>query len=1268
MKSPTFTSKISLAVFALGGLFLLPVFFAQLGLIYAQLADNNEIRKQVSEWDQNNNSVTWLNSDIVLQPYTSVHSGSGPLVENFESTMFPPLGWSRLPETDEEGQSWFRNSPSFGAHTGDFSAQSASWLPETGPLTADNWLITPRLSVSAAENTINFFARSICAGFQDPLTVYVSTAGKDLIDFKDQVFNIPALPNEWTSYDIDLSFFEGLDVYVAFHHQSEDQCSVLLDTIQGPSLFQPTGPGLFAAPALSFGTRFNLGASTMPYQITNNGGAPLVVNESSSDARLTLSGLPVTIPAGESRTINVTLNTDALSGGYYSANFNLSTNDPENSIYTVNTTALIVEAVFSDFLFENFNSVPSREIPAGWTGNFQVRTFGGKEDSHRLTRRFDQRAAFQSSEFTTSFVSLGTNPVLSFYYRIVNFEEYVANPVAGDATSIDFQVVISTDNTETFDVLWTYDPLDHNVSLDYANITIDLSNYADETAVIGIVGTWNSGEVYLDIDDLMLGTIPAVPEFAINPEGTFDFGELDRGLQKEQVFTVTNTSGSVLSVLSAEIAGANEDEFLLDGFTGGNLEFNETISFSVLFSPTFGGPKSAQLLVNYNDGEEKTETVNLVGIGLDPSLREPFREDFTSVPPPNWELRYGLLEEETTFVDFPAGNLLNRWVLDNFYGNALNGTSARANLYVGGPNFPPLKWWLITPTINLDDFEDDAYLKFDLGLTLWGQAVPSQLASNSYFGVIISEDNGSTWSSNNIIFEKDGANQDLITPTGETFTIDLSAYSGEIKIGFYIQRLSGASPDQRFHLANVGVHQVAQEEMIHPGWNVMSLPAGNIRIRELAAQNHVQGVPGLNEFYGTNGYDEGSPNIYLFNNVADDNGGTHPGWQAPQSVNTRIQSGQGFIWFFYQNPGPFVTELPFDFSASGLQPSMPVERTLNTEDNFTLLGNPFPTTLTTAGISGPIQANVQVWNPVAGQFEAQNSIPPFTGFFVEKTSDGVVVMEEQNPILRGISKPMISFSLTGVNNEGVELGDNSVKLLFTDDAEHGWDRFDLSKIRSLNYTAATLSVLGDRNGEVVHKVIDSRPLSLHQEFEVDLALDITNFSGLFELSAEISDLPDDWGFTLTDNKTGEVVDLRTGVLTFNHESAAPNTALNPDEMLANFTTSILSSDSRFTLQVVPSATGIDTPGDLPERFALKQNYPNPFNPITNIQYELPETGQVRIEIYNVMGQRIATLVNGIEQAGVHTVSFDASALSSGTYLYRITAGAYTETRKMMLIK
>jgi hypothetical protein len=108
--------------------------------------------------------------------------------------------------------------------------------------------------------------------------------------------------------------------------------------------------------------------------------------------------------------------------------------------------------------------------------------------------------------------------------------------------------------------------------------------------------------------------------------------------------------------------------------------------------------------------------------------------------------------------------------------------------------------------------------------------------------------------------------------------------------------------------------------------------------------------------------------------------------------------------------------------------------------------------------------------------------------------------------------------------------------------------------------------------------------------------------------------------------------------------------------------------------VVSGVLEVWSNGGLPEEFALEQNYPNPFNPVTVIRYQLP-VGQdgivsyyVTLKVYDMLGQEVATLVNGEQSAGYKSVKFDASRLTSGIYIYKITAGQFTQARKILLTK
>ncbi|MCL5028323.1 MAG: T9SS type A sorting domain-containing protein [Bacteroidetes bacterium] len=88
----------------------------------------------------------------------------------------------------------------------------------------------------------------------------------------------------------------------------------------------------------------------------------------------------------------------------------------------------------------------------------------------------------------------------------------------------------------------------------------------------------------------------------------------------------------------------------------------------------------------------------------------------------------------------------------------------------------------------------------------------------------------------------------------------------------------------------------------------------------------------------------------------------------------------------------------------------------------------------------------------------------------------------------------------------------------------------------------------------------------------------------------------------------------------------------------------------------------------PTNFSVSQNYPNPFNPSTQIKYSIPKNGLVTLKVYNILGQEVATLVNQLQKPGNYTVSFNASKFSSGVYMYRIKAGDFSISKKMLLIK
>ncbi|MGA9117889.1 MAG: FlgD immunoglobulin-like domain containing protein, partial [Bacteroidota bacterium] len=122
---------------------------------------------------------------------------------------------------------------------------------------------------------------------------------------------------------------------------------------------------------------------------------------------------------------------------------------------------------------------------------------------------------------------------------------------------------------------------------------------------------------------------------------------------------------------------------------------------------------------------------------------------------------------------------------------------------------------------------------------------------------------------------------------------------------------------------------------------------------------------------------------------------------------------------------------------------------------------------------------------------------------------------------------------------------------------------------------------------------------------------------------------------------------------------------------ARFTGTIYFDD--LSAQVIRTATAVAANGNLPKTYELSQNYPNPFNPSTNIQFAAPREGRVILSIYNILGQKVRTLVDEVRSAGRYTIVWDGKDdqgvnVGTGMYLYRLQAGDAAIVQKMVLLK
>lgn len=123
--------------------------------------------------------------------------------------------------------------------------------------------------------------------------------------------------------------------------------------------------------------------------------------------------------------------------------------------------------------------------------------------------------------------------------------------------------------------------------------------------------------------------------------------------------------------------------------------------------------------------------------------------------------------------------------------------------------------------------------------------------------------------------------------------------------------------------------------------------------------------------------------------------------------------------------------------------------------------------------------------------------------------------------------------------------------------------------------------------------------------------------------------------------------------------------VNTQNNTVSFTSSTASG---FIALTSSSITAVETAESLPTEFALDQNYPNPFNPSTTISYKLADNANVSLKVYDILGNEVATLINGFQTTGNYKINFDASKLASGVYFYKLQTNSFIQVKKMMLLK
>ncbi len=853
-------------------------------------------------------------------------------------------------------------------------------------------------------------------------------------------------------------------------------------------------------------------------------------------------------------------------------------------------------------------------------------------------------------------------------------------------------VVVSTDNGATWPASnvikrWVYGD---SIPTTGTHVVLDLSDFSGDLK-IGFYGvsTISNKDNDIFIDNFQVRATPVNPIFSVSPESK-DYGNIQFGTSSmPQSFTVSNIGAGTLTINSVTLTGADVTSFALTDTNTypKTLGANQSITFSAVFAPADTGVKNAAIRI-VSSPVEVDHDVPLTGRGVDYTIRTfPYAEGFEGgvVPPGGW---------------LNPGNYWNR------------GTEAHSGSYAArvAYNFSPTAQAILqTPPINLPSrsrvkfwWKDD---DITVGKSIGGGEYQPEIIGHDTTFFEISTDGGATW----ITLDTLSAASPMTAYAEETH--DLTPYAGAGRLLRWRDKTDALTAAYGVGLDDISIEEVLPTVTLWqrsaatstlPSWfsstgnterglaygkvgsndrlYVVSRNAG-LFVRILDATTgadvdtlKVTGISGgtfaLNDIEVTldgkifaanltTNVTTSPLKVYMWDNETADpvNVITFTGTEAVRlgdrfTVTGSYSDGTAKLWFASSTTG-FGKVYVFSMSG-GVFTNTP--QVVSLSDNavgsiasVAPLGNGDFFWKANGQRARKYQASGALIDTISGSVIASgsNSVK-FTGRVAQNEYIVLFQYGAGNENARIVEVPF--GNLGGSNTYGVtpSLGSNSNSngagdIAFKGNPDGTVDVF----------------VLSTNNGLGAYKTTSAVPVEL----------------GTFSASVNGQSVNLNWSTITETNNAGFAVERKSQGGEFTQiafvEGVGNSTEVNKysytdnDVEIGTYTYRLkqIDLDGQYNY-----SNEIEVEVNSPKSFVLEQNYPNPFNPSTIIRYSVPKDGMITLSVFNLLGEKVATLVNGMVKAGSYEVSFDASALAAGIYLYKLESADFSNTRKMMLIK